>query len=595
MPNVNAMEKSEPEAAAPDPDAALQLARAALDAGDPERGRRLAEAVRDAAAAQQDRCLEAKALLCMANCDRMESRMRRAHESSQRAAHLFKLAGDIGNEAAALGTLAFAASCLGRSEESVEAALLSVRLNDALAGSPAQAISYMYLGVAYFCSKGFDEADIALTRAAQIAERCDPPVSPLQILQNRTWAEAIRVASDRYDTGRLPGLEKLASVTETCFAMARAADRETVLQGSLVVLRAMRYLGSSLRHCWGGDVARATGDLETARSWIAQYRSTSWVHALESWAQAELFWACGDLTRAGHWARQMIALSTQLEHEMLACLGHRIASQIFEVQGNHAEALEELRHLRRRERRIRVESLESRARVVDWQIEIRRSEMELRRLETTSRRLEQLSQQDPLTGIANRRCFEARLQVLLSDPGSADEPICVALIDVDRFKQVNDTYSHLVGDAVLREFAGILGAQVREQDLIARLAGDEFVVLFHRADQTTASRVCQRIVAAVDRFEWSNLAPGLHITISVGVAQAQPGDTLESLLHRSDLAMYATKRGRSMKNGGTTAGGGPVHSPSKGPDRLESESAIPRADDSENARVHERPHQASQH
>jgi diguanylate cyclase (GGDEF)-like protein len=554
MPNADEMKTTAFEVAAVDPETALQSAQAALDAGDPERGRELAVSVHQAAVAQQDRLLEAKALLCMANCDRMESRMRRAHESSQLAAHLFKRIGDTANEAAALGTLAFVASCLGLNEEAVESGLLSVRLNEAFAGSAAQAISHMYLGVAYFCSSSFDEAQSALTRAAEIADRCGHPVSPLQILQNQMWAEAIRIASDRYSTGDLPSLERLQKITEKCLEMAKQADRETVLQGSVVVLRAMRYLGSSLRHCWTGDVAQARSDLETAHAWIEQYRSMSWVHALECWAQAEICWACGDWAGAEQCAGRMVALASRLEHEMLACLGHRLASQIFEVQGKHAEALGELRRLRTRERRIRVESLASRARVVDWQIEIRRSEVELRRLETASRQLELLSQQDPLTGIANRRCFEARIQALLSDARSFHAPICVALIDVDRFKFVNDTYSHVVGDSVLRQLAAILAAHVREQDLIARLAGDEFVVLFENADESAASAISKRIGAAVESFDWSRLAHGLRVTVSIGVAQADSGDALESLLHRSDLAMYAAKARQAVRSDGAIAG-----------------------------------------
>jgi diguanylate cyclase (GGDEF)-like protein len=118
----------------------------------------------------------------------------------------------------------------------------------------------------------------------------------------------------------------------------------------------------------------------------------------------------------------------------------------------------------------------------------------------------------------------------------------VALIDVDKFKQINDNYSHQVGDEVLRHIAQILRSHVREDDMAARLAGDEFVIVFRNAELEVARQVCERIAAAVRAFDWSSIAAGLHSSISVGVATAVPGDTLESLTHRSDAAMYRDKK-----------------------------------------------------
>ena len=125
------------------------------------------------------------------------------------------------------------------------------------------------------------------------------------------------------------------------------------------------------------------------------------------------------------------------------------------------------------------------------------------------------------------------------------QPPCVALIDVDHFKQVNDNYSHQVGDAVLRRIAQILKSHVREDDMAARLAGDEFVIVFKNAELRVAQQVCARIAAAVRAFDWSSIAAGLQSSISVGVAAAVPGDTVESLTHRSDAAMYRDKKART--------------------------------------------------
>jgi len=121
----------------------------------------------------------------------------------------------------------------------------------------------------------------------------------------------------------------------------------------------------------------------------------------------------------------------------------------------------------------------------------------------------------------------------------------VALIDVDKFKQINDNYSHQVGDEVLRNIAQILRSHIREDDMAARLAGDEFVIVFKNAELAVAQQVCQRISDAVRNFDWSSINAGLASSISIGVAAAEPGDTIETLTHRSDAAMYRHKKLRA--------------------------------------------------
>lgn len=130
---------------------------------------------------------------------------------------------------------------------------------------------------------------------------------------------------------------------------------------------------------------------------------------------------------------------------------------------------------------------------------------------------------------------------MLLDSDLAGRPMCVALVDVDNFKQVNDCYSHSVGDQVLASIAEILKRHVREHDVAARLAGDEFVLAFRSMDFETTAKVCVRITEAVTEHDWAAIAEGLRVSVSVGVAQSRSGDTLDSLVHRSDEAMYRRK------------------------------------------------------
>ena len=239
-------------------------------------------------------------------------------------------------------------------------------------------------------------------------------------------------------------------------------------------------------------------------------------------------------------------IAITVEHEQLACLGHLLAAQLFRAQGAYERALDELRRLRLREQIIRSDCLDTRESVVDWQVGLRQSQQSFNQLELSSRQLEKLSLEDTLTGIPNRRCFEGYAAELLRLGIEREHMPCLALIDVDRFKQINDNFSHQTGDEVLKCIAQIMRSMVREDDMAARLGGDEFVIVFKNTPLSVAKQVCQRISEAVQTFDWATVAPRLHSSISVGVVCAEPEDTLASLTHRSDKAMYENKKSRAQ-------------------------------------------------
>lgn len=156
---------------------------------------------------------------------------------------------------------------------------------------------------------------------------------------------------------------------------------------------------------------------------------------------------------------------------------------------------------------------------------------------------ERMAMEDSLTGLPNRRRFEAVANGRLH-PDNADvrASLSLLMIDVDRFKAINDTWSHDMGDLVLKSIAGRLAAVVGNAGLAARLAGDEFVVALFDADAGAARDMAGRLRRAVDEVDWNALQPGLRASISVGVAPALPGDTLADLMRRSDVSMYEDKR-----------------------------------------------------
>jgi diguanylate cyclase (GGDEF)-like protein len=472
----------------------------------------------------------------------MASHFRRANESSQRAATLFQLVGDVSGESEALTTVSYTYSVLGRSEEAVEAALLSLHLSETLPPGPALALSHNYLGVAYAYGRSFDKADEAFTSAIQILEREGLGSDALLPWLNRRNTEVFRLFYGRYYTGQLPNLDRLQALREVQKPPVDAHPSARILHGAYVVSEALSLLLTSIENCWRAQLEEAETDAEMCAAWAARYSWNNSLAILVLWLRAEISWARKDWKSAQQRTRKMIEMAIEAEYEPMVAIGHLLASQILAEQGYNKQSRDELKALRLREQSLHNDSLKSRETVVAWQLKVRKNHKDLQRIEATSKTLEKLSFEDPLTGLANRRRFMEIAPEMLRQGLERGRPSFVALIDIDQFKQVNDRFSHQVGDQVLQCIAQILKSHLRDGDMPARLAGDEFVLAFGHADALDVEQVCERIRAAVKNYDWASIQEGLQVTISVGFAQAQQGDSVETLTHRADLAMYLAKK-----------------------------------------------------
>ena len=148
---------------------------------------------------------------------------------------------------------------------------------------------------------------------------------------------------------------------------------------------------------------------------------------------------------------------------------------------------------------------------------------------------------DPLTGLLNRSELETRLAGAL-ERTSVEEPLTLAFIDIDHFKAVNDLRGHGAGDRVLQAAADAIRAEVRGQDIVSRLGGDELVVALVDTDVTAAESVVERIRS---RLKEPIDVPGeepMTVTVSIGLAPASVGDNVSMVLHRADQALYQAKR-----------------------------------------------------
>ncbi|MBB4315515.1 GGDEF domain-containing protein [Roseospira marina] len=178
-------------------------------------------------------------------------------------------------------------------------------------------------------------------------------------------------------------------------------------------------------------------------------------------------------------------------------------------------------------------------------------EAEIVERERLTLELERLATVDELTGLAGRRHFMVLAERERARTERFVTCLSVLMLDLDRFKAINDTHGHGVGDAVLRAFGAVLQRELRQIDVAGRLGGEEFAVLLPGANLGHGLEVAERLRAGTAEIGRNSAdlhrdsgaeAPPVPVTVSIGVTTFMPGDTLDALLKRADTALYAAKR-----------------------------------------------------
>ena len=175
---------------------------------------------------------------------------------------------------------------------------------------------------------------------------------------------------------------------------------------------------------------------------------------------------------------------------------------------------------------------------------------ELRTLQQTQKvelrgalaKVHQMATHDELTGLPNRRQV---MELLAHEERRAlrqESPLCVCLIDIDHFKNINDNFGHQAGDSALQRFAGIVGAGLRAGDVLARWGGEEFILLLPATQIDEAARVLERLrLRCVDRGNWTD-RPELQVHFSAGLSAHVAGEPTQLVIARADAALYQAKR-----------------------------------------------------
>lgn len=152
---------------------------------------------------------------------------------------------------------------------------------------------------------------------------------------------------------------------------------------------------------------------------------------------------------------------------------------------------------------------------------------------------------DPLTGLANRRSFEERIDGLMDSALRYNNPLTMIAMDLDRFKAINDHLGHLAGDEALKAVAEVFKNAVRSSDLLVRMGGDEFLLILDNTDHKNGRFLAERLCAAVDELD-IRANEDIKLGVSIGLSQLQEGESLEDWLERTDDILYHAKaQGRS--------------------------------------------------
>lgn len=156
-------------------------------------------------------------------------------------------------------------------------------------------------------------------------------------------------------------------------------------------------------------------------------------------------------------------------------------------------------------------------------------------------KLQELSLRDPLTSLYNRRYFDDHSKFLMQQAARHQHPLCIMIADVDHFKSVNDKFSHSIGDQVLRQTTEIMKQNMRSSDLLARYGGEEFVALFVESTLAQARERCEILRQRLEEYDWQEIAPGLQITISIGLCDDTSLGTVNAMLQEADKNLYLAK------------------------------------------------------
>jgi diguanylate cyclase len=504
------------------------------------------------------------ALLDEAEARRKTGDYRSGIELARRAAVLAEAIGDVPTRADALRSLANQLMRLGEQEAAVTACRDAVLALEGIGDEraicqvlTAEAIPLTDLGM-------YDEALQGLERARDIAHRLGDR-NLLYWVHNRTGVvhgsmgdydlsseylmHALTMADGMDDEARFCILNNVSDNAVHQVRLKRLAGdadgAEATLREALghvaEALRLARAAANPFRQAISldnfGMLRALEGEHDSAMTLIQQAQRISEEHGYRSMLsatlqhQARVRFLRGERDEAIKGLLEALGRALAAGEMPMAIEIHRELSDAYEQVGDFEKALGHYKsfHALDREAHNDVAAARARMAVHSFELDNARLESELHRRQAS---------EDALTGLPNRRSIEERLPEL----AAGDTRLCVALADVDLFKGVNDRFGHLVGDEVLRRLAALLQANVREGDLVARYGGEEFLIALGGIGLAEARARCEILREQIEAYPWEQVAPGLAVTMSLGLAPVRTGESVAEALSSADKHLYAAKR-----------------------------------------------------
>ncbi|MDR9836482.1 GGDEF domain-containing protein [Herbaspirillum huttiense] len=216
-------------------------------------------------------------------------------------------------------------------------------------------------------------------------------------------------------------------------------------------------------------------------------------------------------------------------------------SQQISQAGNIADLNSVLSEIMTETQKAQEEATRSRDAMVDARQEVEKAEERIQALEQQLQQMGELVREDQLTGSLNRRGMDESLDREIANALRRETPLCVALLDLDDFKRINDTHGHATGDEVLVHLVQVIRETLRKLDVIARFGGEEFVILMPETSPQDAVQIITRVQRELTKRIFMHESQRLLITFSAGVSVYHPGESQAELLKRTDVALYKAK------------------------------------------------------
>ncbi|MFO1397105.1 MAG: GGDEF domain-containing protein [Burkholderiales bacterium] len=524
------------------------LAQELARAGAGERAYAAAREAGELAARENDRQLAAEARNALGSCHFYLGDLMGALEHFLQAERLYQEAGDPAGAAAAYVSIGMCQHRLGANDDAVASMLRGLEAARAQKLETLEINIYNSLGSALIAAQRAEEAAGYLATGVERARATGNRAQLTKLLLNQSLLAKQRgdaATAQDAATGQALYAHALALATqalEIARELESPYDEAYCLGQTGTVLRLLGSHGEAAAILDAAlDLGRRLKDVPLQAQALVERGTTLAAQGRGAEAQR-------NLTEAIVLARRIGAGSALAE----AC---EASSRLFEKAGDYPRALalyKEFHAVREAELAGSRRHAATAAQLWKEFQEAAKSASEYRAraeslaadhaaLTRKAKVLTEASERDPLTGLLNRRGLDVHVAALLAASDASELPLAVALIDVDHFKRINDTFSHTIGDKVLRRIAAVIRAHCRQDDLPVRYGGDEFMIVLSAADAERGLRVVERLKRAADALPWHDDTAGLKVTLSIGVTARMPGTTFATAVAAADEALYAAK------------------------------------------------------